>query len=74
MVGLYFTDRVPEEQAFSLLMRNDDIDIPAGATDHVIEDSLTQGMLQSAMLIALGAVILELRRISQTLADRDGDH
>ena len=39
----------------------------------VIEDSLNQGMLQSAMLIALGAVILELRRISQALADRNGD-
>lgn len=39
----------------------------------MIEDSLNQGMLQSAMLIALGAVILELRRISQALADRAGD-
>lgn len=40
-IGLYFTDEIPREQAFSLLMRNDDIDIPAGVADHVIEDSLT---------------------------------
>ncbi|MDX1432813.1 MAG: tetratricopeptide repeat protein, partial [Gammaproteobacteria bacterium] len=40
-IGLYFTDQPPEAQAFSLLMRNDDIDIPAGEADHVIEDSLT---------------------------------
>jgi tetratricopeptide (TPR) repeat protein len=41
IVGLYFTDNPPSEQAFSLLMRNDNIDIPAGAADYVIEDSLT---------------------------------
>ena len=35
----------------------------------VIEDSLNQGMLQSAMLIALGAVILELRRIGDVLQE-----
>jgi tetratricopeptide (TPR) repeat protein/mono/diheme cytochrome c family protein len=40
-IGLYFTDKVPTEQAFSLLMRNDDIDIPAGDGAYVIEDSLT---------------------------------
>ena len=39
-VGLYFTDEAPREQAFSLLMQNDDIDIPAGEAGHVIEDSL----------------------------------
>lgn len=39
-VGLYFTDRAPTEQAFSLLMRNDDIDIQPGEAAHVIEDSL----------------------------------
>lgn len=40
-IGLYFTDASPREQAFSLLMRNDNIDIPAGEADHVVEDSLT---------------------------------
>jgi tetratricopeptide (TPR) repeat protein len=40
-IGLYFTDKAPAEQAFSLLMRNDDIDIPAGVADYVVGDSLT---------------------------------
>jgi hypothetical protein len=40
-IGLYFTDQPPTEQAFSLLMRNDNIDIRAGDGDYVIEDSLT---------------------------------
>lgn len=40
-VGLYFTDAPPREQAFSLLMRNDDIDIAAGEANHVVEDTLT---------------------------------
>ncbi len=40
-IGLYFTDQPPAKQAFSLLMRNDNIDIPAGDGDYVIEDSLT---------------------------------
>jgi tetratricopeptide (TPR) repeat protein len=40
-IGLYFTDQPPARQAFSLLMRNDNIDIPAGDGDYVIEDSLT---------------------------------
>ena len=40
-IGLYFTDNAPSEQAFSLLMRNDNIDIPAGVADYIIEDSLT---------------------------------
>ena len=35
----------------------------------VIEDAFNQGLLQSAMLIALGAVILELRRINEALHD-----
>ncbi len=33
----------------------------------LIEDSLNQGLLQSAMLIALGAIILELRRLTHAL-------
>lgn len=33
-----------------------------------IEDAFNQGLLQSAMLIALGAIILELRRISDRLS------
>ena len=40
-IGLFFTDQPPDEQAFSLLMRNDNIDIPAGDGGYVIEDSLT---------------------------------
>jgi tetratricopeptide (TPR) repeat protein len=40
-VGLYFAESPPRHQAFSLLMRNDIIDIPPGASDYVIEDSLT---------------------------------
>lgn len=40
-IGLYFTDKAPAEQAFSLLMRNDDIDIPAGDGAYVIGNSLT---------------------------------
>lgn len=40
-IGLYFTDKPPDAQAFSLLMRNDNIDIPADVTDYLVEDSLT---------------------------------
>lgn len=36
-----------------------------------IEDALNQGLLQSAMLIALGAIILELRQIGEILLDRN---
>ena len=39
----------------------------------MIEDALNQGMLQSAMLIALGIVILELRRIAQILERESSD-
>lgn len=34
----------------------------------LIEDSLNQGLLQSAMLMALGAIILELRRLTHALS------
>jgi len=37
-------------------------------TEVLIEDALNQGLLQSAMLIALGVVILELRRLNQIFA------
>ena len=37
----------------------------------LIEDALNQGMLQSGMLIALGVIILELRRIAELLGGRD---
>lgn len=37
----------------------------------IIEDSLNQGLLQSAMVIALGAIILELRRLNEALGRRD---
>jgi tetratricopeptide (TPR) repeat protein len=40
-IGLYFSDKPPTERAFSLLMRNDKIDIPAGVADYLVEDSLT---------------------------------
>lgn len=33
----------------------------------IVEDALNQGLLQSAMLIALGVIILELRRIGELL-------
>lgn len=35
-----------------------------------IEDALNQGLLQSAMVIALGVIILELRRIADSLSKR----
>ena len=38
----------------------------------LVEDALNQGMLQSAMLIALGVIILELRRIADVL-EGDGN-
>ena len=38
-----------------------------------VEDAFNQGVLQSAMLIALGAVILELRRIGEILEDKRQD-
>lgn len=38
-----------------------------------IEDAFNQGLLQSAMLIALGAVILELRRIASVLDEKRSD-
>ncbi len=37
----------------------------------LVEDALNQGLLQSAMLIALGVIILELRRIGELLDDGD---
>ncbi len=39
----------------------------------LIEDSLNQGLLQSAMLIALGAIILELRRLNHVVARAGND-
>ena len=43
------------------------------AAEVQIEDAFNQGLLQSAMLIALGAVILELRRIASLLEDGGSD-
>jgi tetratricopeptide (TPR) repeat protein len=48
-IGLFFTDNAPGKQAFSLLMRNDNIDIPAGVADYVIEDSLTLPVAVAAL-------------------------
>ena len=43
------------------------------AVEVQIEDAFNQGLLQSAMLIALGAVILELRRIASLLSGDRSD-
>ena len=43
-------------------------------TEVLIEDALNQGMLQSAMLIALGVVILELRRLNHIFASGPGNN
>ena len=40
-IGLYFSDQPPSLHPVSLVLRNDDIDIPAGASEHVIEDDVT---------------------------------
>ncbi len=37
----------------------------------IVEDALNQGLLQSAMVIALGVIILELRRIGELLGGSD---
>lgn len=37
-VGLYFTDTPPTAVSYPLVLFQDDIDIPAGATDHVLRD------------------------------------
>ena len=39
----------------------------------IVEDALNQGMLQSAMLIALGVIILELRRIAEIIEEAGND-
>ena len=40
----------------------------------LIEDTLNQGLLQSAMLIALGVMIIELRRLRESLSgESDSD-
>src|SRR5262249_18742231 len=40
-IGLYFTDRPPTKSCFRLELTSYTIDIPAGATNYVVEDSLT---------------------------------
>lgn len=40
-VGFFFTERPPTRRPMLLLLRNDDIDIPAGESEYVVEDSLT---------------------------------
>lgn len=37
-VGLYFTDEPPEREMFGLLLGTEEIDIPPGESDHVVED------------------------------------
>jgi tetratricopeptide (TPR) repeat protein len=39
-VGLFFTERAPTRRPLVLRLRNDDIDIPAGESAYVVEDSL----------------------------------
>lgn len=39
-IALYFTDQPPTRKPFSLLLRNDRIDIPADANDHIVQDEL----------------------------------
>jgi tetratricopeptide (TPR) repeat protein len=38
-IGLYFTDRAPARRPFGLQLGSYTIDVPAGATDHPVEDS-----------------------------------
>lgn len=40
-VGLYFTDQAPTNTCFKLALVSLALDIPAGARDHVVEDSFT---------------------------------
>jgi cytochrome c-type biogenesis protein CcmH/NrfG/cytochrome c553 len=40
-VGLHFTDEPPTRQVFGLLLGREDLDIPAGATDYMVEDRFT---------------------------------
>lgn len=40
-LGLHFADRPPERRTFSVMLREDRIDIPAGTPDYSIEDSFT---------------------------------
>lgn len=39
----------------------------------IVEDALNQGLLQSATVIALGVIILELRQIAELLSASDAD-
>src|SRR5262249_11872460 len=38
-IGLYFTDEPPTRLAYALVVQSLDIDIPAGASDHVVEET-----------------------------------
>lgn len=40
-VGLYFTPEPPEREMFGLLLGSEEIDIPAGEADYVVEDRFT---------------------------------
>jgi tetratricopeptide (TPR) repeat protein len=40
-VGLFFTDDPPDKHPFGLILRNDEIDIPAGEADYVVEETMT---------------------------------
>ena len=40
-VGLYFTEKRPTKELMLVLLRNDEIDIPPGEREYVVEDSLT---------------------------------
>ena len=40
-VALFFTDEPPDKHPFGLILRNDEIDIPAGEPNYVVEESMT---------------------------------
>ena len=46
-VGLYFSDTPPSLHPTSLVLRNDDIDIPAGEAEYVIEDEVDDHLIIS---------------------------
>jgi tetratricopeptide (TPR) repeat protein len=40
-VGFFFTEHPPTKRPLVLRLRNDELDIPAGASEYVVEDSMT---------------------------------
>ncbi len=48
-IGLYFTDEVPTRQAYSLELRNDNIDVAAEASGFEVEDSIVLPVVMSCL-------------------------